>query len=75
MTQTSCQLYVVIEPGPGASERLAAALTAAEPASVLIAPGAGQPLDEATAKPLVQQAKQAGVAVLILADPQLACEN
>jgi len=74
VTQTSCQLYVAIGTGQRASERLAAALTAAEFASVLIAPGVGHPLDEATAKPLVEQAKQAGVATLILADAQLARE-
>ncbi len=69
---TSCQLYAVIEAGPGAPERLSAALDAAELAAALIVPAAGQELDAAAARPLVDVAKQAGVAALILADAQLA---
>jgi thiamine-phosphate pyrophosphorylase len=72
VTHTSCQLYAVIEAGHATSERLAAALSAAELACVLVAPGVEQPLDAATAKPLVGQAKQAGVAALIMADVQVA---
>ena len=70
--RTSCQLYAVIEAGPAASERLSAALSATGLACILVAPAAGRPLDAAAAKPLVDQAKQAGVAALILADAQLA---
>jgi len=68
----SCQLYAVIEAGGAASERLAAALDAAELTAMLIAPAPGQPLDAAAGKPLVDRAKQAGVAALVLADAQLA---
>jgi thiamine-phosphate pyrophosphorylase len=70
--QTKCQLYAVIEAGPGAPERLSAALSAAELACVLVAPAAGRRLDEATAKPLVKQARQAGVTVLVVADAEFA---
>ena len=70
--RASCQLYAVIEAGPGASERLSAALSAAGLACVLVAAAAGRPLDAAAAKPLVDQAKQAGVAALVLEDAQLA---
>lgn len=69
---TNCQLYAVIEAGPGAPERLSAALDAGELATALIVPVAGQELDAAAGKPLVGMAKQAGVATLILADAQLA---
>ena len=70
--RTSCQLYAVIEAGPAASGRLSAALAAAALACLLVVPAAGRPLDAATAKPLVDQAKRAGVAALVLADAQLA---
>jgi thiamine-phosphate pyrophosphorylase len=70
--RTSCQLYAVIEAGPAASERLSAALGAAELAAVLIVPVPGQRLEAAAGKPLVDRAKQAGVAALILGDAQLA---
>jgi thiamine-phosphate pyrophosphorylase len=70
--QTSCQLYAVIEAGPAAPERLSAALAAAELAAVLIAPAAGQTLDTAACKPLVDLARRAGVAALVQGDAQLA---
>jgi thiamine-phosphate pyrophosphorylase len=70
--RTSCQLYAVIEAGPAAPERLSAALATAELAAALIVPAAGQALDAAACRPLVDRAKQAGVAALVLADPQLA---
>lgn len=69
---TGCQLYVVIEAGLAAPERLSAALGAAELAAVLIVPAPGEALAAATCKPLVDLAKQAGVAALVLADAQLA---
>ena len=69
---TSCQLYAVVEAGPGAFARLSAALEAAELAAVLIEPAAGQELDAAVSRPLVALAKKAGVAALILGDAQLA---
>ena len=68
----SCQLYAVIEAGPGAPERLSAALEAADLAAALIVPEAGLELDAGAAKPLVDLAKRAGAAALILADAQLA---
>jgi thiamine-phosphate pyrophosphorylase len=71
-SRTGCQLYAVIEAGPTAPERLSAALAAAELAAVLIAPAGGQALDAAACTRLVDLAKQAGVAVLVLADAQLA---
>ncbi len=69
---TSCQLYALIEAGPGAPDRLSAALEAAGLAAALIVPAAGQELDAATARPLVDIAKKAGVAALIVGDAQLA---
>ena len=68
----SCQLYAVIEAGPGAPARLSATLEAAELAAALIAPAAGEELDAGAAKPLVDMARRAGVAALILGDAQLA---
>jgi TPR repeat protein/thiamine monophosphate synthase len=69
---TSCQLYAVIEAAPDAPERLSAALEAAEVAAVLLVPAAGEQLEAAACKPLVELARKAGVAALILADAQLA---
>jgi thiamine-phosphate pyrophosphorylase len=68
----SCQLYAVIEAGATAPERLSAALGAADLAAVLIVPAPGQALDAAACQPLVDLAKKAGVAALVLADAQLA---
>ena len=69
---TGCGLYTVLEAGDGAGERLAAALAAVEAAAVLIAPPAGERLDAGKAKPLVEQAKAAGVACLLMEDARLA---
>jgi thiamine-phosphate pyrophosphorylase len=69
---TGCRLYAVVEAGEAVSERLAAALTAASLTAVLIAPVAGQRLQAATVKPLLDQVRQAGLTALILDDPQLA---
>jgi thiamine-phosphate pyrophosphorylase len=69
---TGCRLYAVVEAGEAASERLAAALTVADLAVVLIAPAAGQRLQAAAAKPLLDRARQAGVTALVLDDAQLA---
>jgi thiamine-phosphate pyrophosphorylase len=68
----SCQLYAVIEAVPASPERLSAALGAAELAAVLIVPAPGEALAAAACKPLVDLAKKAGVAALLLADAQLA---
>lgn len=66
------QLYVVVEAGPAAADRLAAALAAAEIASVLIVPAAGATLDAGSIKPLVELARRAGAATLIADDAHLA---
>jgi thiamine-phosphate pyrophosphorylase len=67
-----CGLYIVVEAGAGADELLAAALAAVKPAAVLLAPGGGQRLGTGEARPLVEQARRAGVTVLILDDAALA---
>jgi thiamine-phosphate pyrophosphorylase len=60
-----CGLYAVVEAGPGASERLAAALAAGDIAVALIVPGAGATLDAGGAKPLVDMAQRADTAALL----------
>jgi thiamine-phosphate pyrophosphorylase len=67
-----CGLYAVVDAGPAAGERLSAALAAAPLAAVLIAPAAGQLLSAAEAKPLLERARQAGVAALLLEEVDLA---
>jgi thiamine-phosphate pyrophosphorylase len=69
---TGCRLYAVLEAGAAAGERLAAALGAADLAVVLIAPPAGQRLQAAEVKPLVDRARQAQVTALVLDDARLA---
>lgn len=70
--QPSCLLYAVVEAGPGAAERLGAALAAVQIASVLITPAEDAVLDAASAKPLVELAQRAGAAALIADDAGLA---
>src|SRR5712691_270431 len=70
--ETATQLYAVIEAGKAALDRLTAALSAAEFASLLIAPAAGGTLDAAAARPLVEAAQRENVAVLIADDARLA---
>jgi thiamine-phosphate pyrophosphorylase len=65
------QLFLVVEAGDGARERLAAALGVGA-ASVLIVPGAGVVLDAAAVSPLVHDAQAAGAAALIYGDAALA---
>ena len=67
-----CQLYVVIEAGDAAPERLAAAFGAADLASVLIVPPTGRPLDAAAARPLIEVAQRRGAAALVATDARLA---
>jgi thiamine-phosphate pyrophosphorylase len=69
---TGCGLYAVVVAGDGAGERLAAALGAADLAAVLIAPVPDERLRADDARPLLQRARQAGVAALILDDAELA---
>ncbi|MDX2202023.1 MAG: thiamine phosphate synthase [Hyphomicrobiaceae bacterium] len=66
------QIYVVVEAGPAAADRLAAALGAGDVASVLIRPGNGAVLDAGAAQPLVALAQGKGVAALIENDAGLA---
>jgi thiamine-phosphate pyrophosphorylase len=70
--QPSCLLYAVVEAGPGAAERLGAALAAVQIASVLITPAEDAVLDVGSAKPLVELAQRAGAAALIADDAGLA---
>ena len=70
--ETATQLYVVLEVGAAALERLAAAVSAAEIASLLIAPPPGGTLEAAAARPLVEGAQRQGVAALIADDARLA---
>jgi thiamine-phosphate pyrophosphorylase len=70
--QPSCLLYAVVEAGPGAAERLGAALAAVQIASVLIAPAEDAVLDAASTKPLVELVQRAGAAALVADDADLA---
>jgi thiamine-phosphate pyrophosphorylase len=70
--QPSCLLYAVVEAGPGAAERLGAALAAVQIASVLIMPAGDAELEAASARPLVELAQRAGAAALIADDAGLA---
>lgn len=62
----------MIEAGPGAAERLSAALEAADLASVLIVPGGDSDLRADAVRPLVERAQRADVAALIAGDAALA---
>jgi thiamine-phosphate pyrophosphorylase len=66
------ELFAVLEAGAGAAECLAAALEAADLASLLILPPAGASLEPGAAKPLVDLAQNAGTAALIAGDAELA---
>lgn len=65
------ELFLVVEAGESALDRLTAALTAAHVASVLIVPPAGQALDASKAKPLAEHAQSQGAATLVLDDAAL----
>lgn len=66
------QLFLVVEAGESARDRIAIALAAAPIAAVLITPPSGQVLSEPAAKPLVEQAQAHGAAALLLDDADLA---
>ncbi len=66
------KLYLVIEAGPTAADRLATALAAVSPSTVCIAPAAGKPLDAEAVLPLIRLAQAGDVAVLLADDAQLA---
>jgi thiamine-phosphate pyrophosphorylase len=70
--RTDCQLYVVVEAGKAALERLNAALTAAPIASVLIVPGPSATLEAPAARTLVAAAQRQGAAALLADAPDLA---
>ncbi len=66
------KLYLVVEAGPAAADRLAAALAATDIASVLICPPPAGQLDAANARGLVETAQKAGAAALVADDAELA---
>ncbi len=66
------RLYVEVEAGPAAADRLAAAFGAADIASVLIRPPQGGALDAQSAQPLVAMAQGKGAAVLLADNAELA---
>lgn len=71
--QSGCQIYAVVEAGPGALERVEAALSATPLAALLIVPPGDAPkIDPRIAQPVVEAAGRAGVAALVWADAQLA---
>ena len=70
--EPSCRLYAVVEAGGGAAERLAAALRAADVASVLIVPHGTTRLEANDARPLVELAQAADAAALVAGDASLA---
>lgn len=70
-----CQIFLVIETGGGARERLAAAIAVAPIASVLFrltGPSSAAATAAATLKPLVEFAQEKGVAALVADDASLA---
>lgn len=67
-----CQIYLVVEAGPGARERLEAAIATAPVASVLIMPRPGNGLSAGEVKPLVDAAQKADAAAIIYDDAKLA---
>lgn len=68
----SSGLYLVLEPGEGARERLAAALTAAPAQAVLVRPRIGGPGDLDAVRALVEQIQRQGCAALIEDDARMA---
>ncbi|MCB1505850.1 MAG: thiamine phosphate synthase [Hyphomicrobiaceae bacterium] len=65
------KLYLVVEAGETAADRLTAALAVATPASLLIAPPDGKSLDAQGVLPLIELAQSRDVAVMLADDPQL----
>ncbi|MBL8564158.1 MAG: thiamine phosphate synthase [Hyphomicrobiaceae bacterium] len=66
------RLYLVVEAGETAADRLAAALATVKPSSVLVTAASDKPLDADAVLPLIKLGQAAGVAVLIADDAQLA---
>ncbi len=67
----ACQLMLVIEPGPGALERLRAAFAHATVAAVLVRPATGDRLGAGEVKPLVDLAQDEGAAAILFEDAEL----
>ena len=66
------QLFLVVEAGQSALDRLSAALGAAPIASVLIMPPTGGTLAAAAVDPLIRRVQSQGAAALLFADADLA---
>lgn len=66
------KLYIVVETGATAADRLAAVLSGATPSTVLVRAAAGEALDAQAVLPLIALGQKAGVAVLLADDAQLA---
>jgi len=65
------QIFLTLETGESAFDRLAAALAAVFIPSVLLVPPAGQSFDQATTRQLVELAQSKGAAALLLDEPDL----
>jgi len=63
------QIFLTLETGESAFDRLAAALAAVFIPSVLLVPPAGQSFDQATTRQLVELAQSKGAAALLLDEP------
>lgn len=66
------KLYLVVEAGPAAADRLTAALASVTPATICIAPAAGKALDADSVLPLIKLGQSNDIAVLLADDAQLA---
>jgi thiamine-phosphate pyrophosphorylase len=69
---TRCRIYIEVRPGPGAADRLHAALDQVDAAAVLVRPRGGDKLGAGDVKPLVDIAQKAGVAAVLAEDAALA---
>lgn len=67
-----CGLYLDVEAGDGAIERLRAALAVATVEAVLIRPAPGRELSAAAVRPLVSAAQARNAAAIVCGDPDLA---
>lgn len=65
------KLYLVLETGPNAADRLGAALAGATPSSLLLVPPKGKTLEAQAVLPLIATAQTRGIAVMLADDAQL----
>ncbi len=65
------RLYLVLETGANAEDRLEAALAGAVPASLLLMPPRGKSLDATSVLPLLEMAHNKDIAVMLADDAQL----